>query len=140
VNAAQYRAELRLKPPRKNASPEYHFTVDVKRLLEVRLPSGLLWTHFPAGELRDERTAAKLKHMGTQPGWPDFIVVLPGSRMSGLELKVGRGRLGPHQTAFKDALEALGGDYAVCRSLDDVQAVLSAWLAPHGLKLKGTPA
>jgi len=45
------------------------------RLCEARLR----WTHFPAGELRDKRTAAKFKAMGLQPGWPDFLLVAPAS-------------------------------------------------------------
>jgi hypothetical protein len=39
---------------------------------------GVLWSHFPSGESRDARTGAKLKHMGLQPGWPDFIIIVPG--------------------------------------------------------------
>ena len=35
------------------------------------------WTHIPSGELRDVRTAAKLKQMGTQRGWPDFLLIAP---------------------------------------------------------------
>lgn len=38
------------------------------------------WTHFPAGEARDARTGAKLKAMGLQPGWPDFILLSPATQ------------------------------------------------------------
>jgi hypothetical protein len=38
------------------------------------------WSHFPAGEHRDVRTAAKLKAMGVQRGWPDFILLDPAGR------------------------------------------------------------
>jgi hypothetical protein len=33
--------------------------------------------HFPTGEKRDASTGAKLKRMGTKPGWPDLILVSP---------------------------------------------------------------
>ena len=35
------------------------------------------WSHFPAGEIRDRRHAAKLKAMGLQRGWPDFLLIAP---------------------------------------------------------------
>jgi len=36
------------------------------------------WTHIPLGEHRSKATANRLKRMGVQPGWPDFIFVGPG--------------------------------------------------------------
>jgi hypothetical protein len=45
------------------------------------------WTHFPAGEARDKRQAAKLKAMGLRPGWPDFLLLPPSGLLHCLELK-----------------------------------------------------
>ena len=44
------------------------------------------WTHLPMGEHRDIITASRLKRMGVQPGWPDFIFIGPGEVIF-LELK-----------------------------------------------------
>lgn len=117
-------------------SPEYHLTVAVAQYLNHALPAGALFSHFPAGEVRDERTAAKLKHMGTKPGWPDFVLVLPGGRFGGIELKAPGGYLSPSQRAFQEACEANGALYAVARSLAEVEGILSAWLSGTGVKLK----
>jgi hypothetical protein len=36
-----------------------------------------VFTHFPAGERRDEITGARLKRMGVVPGIPDFLLFPP---------------------------------------------------------------
>jgi hypothetical protein len=59
------------------------------------------WTHFPAGEARTETTGARLKRMGTQPGWPDFILLSPAGRFHGLELKRRGNALSDTQLAFR---------------------------------------
>lgn len=74
-------------------------------------------THVPAGEIRNKRTAAKLK--GTKPGWPDFILTPPTGQLHCLELK----RRG-------------GVPHAVCRTLDEALAALDAW---HFLTIKIPP-
>jgi hypothetical protein len=93
---------------------------------------GVLWTHFPSGESRDARTGAKLKHMGLQPGWPDFIIIVPGlpfsvSRICFLELKTIRGRLSPSQQEFRDNAVNIGCLHSVARSVDEAIEVLSRW-------------
>lgn len=45
------------------------------------------WTHIAHGEVRDIRTAAKLKAMGVRKGWPDFILVPPSGQLRCIELK-----------------------------------------------------
>ena len=57
------------------------------------------WTHFPSGETRGDHrvnpktgkryslTGARLKRMGTQPGWPDFQFFGPQRQTFFLELK-----------------------------------------------------
>jgi hypothetical protein len=58
------------------------------------------------GGSRDRRTAAKLKAMGLQPGWPDFLLVAsasrdrPGGLVHMLELK----RRGEDLSEAQDAL------------------------------------
>ncbi len=86
------------------------------------------WTHWPGGEeIRDVRTAAKLKQMGTKAGWPDFILVPPVGQLHCLELK----RIGEDLTAEQEAFRAwcLGHrlPYAVARSIGEALAALDAW-------------
>lgn len=86
------------------------------------------WTHPASGEHRDKRTAAKLKAMGTKPGWPDLIFVSPEGIFHGLELKrEGTGRLSPAQRAFRDRCLERGWFYAVADNLNDALTVLRSW-------------
>jgi hypothetical protein len=91
------------------------------------LPLEILWTTFPAGENRTAATGALLKRMGLQPGWPDFILVLPGGYAAFIELKALDGSLSKAQRDHERAAQALGARWAECRSLEEVQAVLEMW-------------
>jgi hypothetical protein len=83
--------EPRMSDPRSPS--EFQIHCGVADALRMLARPGVLWTHFPSGESRDARTGAKLKHMGLQPGWPDFIIIVPGddpwsrSRICFLELE-----------------------------------------------------
>jgi hypothetical protein len=48
---------------------------------------GWRWTHLPFGEYRRPATAARLKRMGVQRGWADFILMSPAGVAHFLELK-----------------------------------------------------
>ena len=74
--------------------------------------------------------------MGLEPGWPDFICILPGGRFCGIELKTDKGRLSPAQEAFQAACDEAGGLYIVCRSVDQVDFALRA----HGVPLRARAA
>ena len=70
--------------PRKaptNRPKEIELHTSVANALRKHARTDWLWTHVPNGELRDIRVAAKLKRMGAQAGWPDFILVAPGGRL-----------------------------------------------------------
>lgn len=88
---------------------------------------GWLWTHFPAGEHRDERTGALLKRMGVAKGWPDFLLISLDGWLFCLELKRGKAQLTDDQQAFADAMGARGVPWAVARSFDEAVAQLTAW-------------
>ena len=85
------------------------------------------WSHFPAGELRDVRTAAKLKAMGVQRGWPDFLLLDPTGRLHALELKREGETLSEDQEVFQEWAIARGVPHSVARSVDEALAVLDAW-------------
>jgi elongation factor P hydroxylase len=100
----------------------------VAAFLRRAWPADLPYSHFPAGEKRDARTAGKLKAMGLAPGWPDFIFILPTGQAAFLELKARGGTFSPAQIVFRDQVLACKCGYATARSLDEVQEVLSRWL------------
>jgi hypothetical protein len=97
----------------------------------VRPPT--LWTTFPAGGGGLER-GRMLARLGLRPGWPDIIVMHPraaglwtfGTHIVGLELKTEIGRQSVAQRAVQDEFEHSGAVYAICRSIDQVQATLEA--------------
>jgi hypothetical protein len=107
-------------------NPEERLQRAVAQLLMLAYP-GLRWRAIPNGEYRSPRTAGRLRAMGVQPGVADLHITLPFGRTAWIELKSATGRLSPEQRAFQDYERGIGAQYAVCRSLDEVQATLKAW-------------
>jgi hypothetical protein len=85
------------------------------------------WSHFPAGEHRDVRTAAKLKAMGVQRGWPDFVLFDPSGLLHALELKRLGETMSEDQEAFQTWCIVRGVPHSVSRSVDEALTVLDAW-------------
>jgi hypothetical protein len=131
---------------------------DKEVAMQIQLVSMLRWClkptvimrHVPNGELRDKRTAAKLKAMGVLPGSAD-LEFFYSSRESGteppdqsngesqstpvvaaphffralfLELKLPGKTATDQQVEFGLAMRLLGAEYAVVRSIDDAIAEL----------------
>ena len=101
--------------------------IAVADALEAGCVPGWLWSHFPAGEHRDERTGALLKKMGLKRGWPDFILISPAGTTYWLELKRGPARLTRDQEAFAATMQARGVPWAVARSTEEAIRVLRLW-------------
>jgi hypothetical protein len=94
--------------------------------------AGWRWTHLPMGERRDAVTGARLKRMGVQAGWPDFILLPPGrgqafTRAHFLELKRRGGRLTDAQADFAQWCVANGCPHAVAHCYEEAVAVLKGW-------------
>ena len=122
-------AKGRRARPRKAVAPrakEIELHMAVADVLRRFAKPDWRWSHFPAGEHRDKRTAAKLKAMGTQPGWPDFMLFDPSGRLHALELKRQGEGLSEGQREFKDWC-AGRVPHSVSYSVDDALAVLDAW-------------
>ena len=85
------------------------------------------YTHFPAGELRDEKTGAKLKRMGLKAGWPDFQIVSPQGLYHALELKRQGEGLNDDQEAFAAWCRSCGIPHAVVDTFKDAIEVLNGW-------------
>lgn len=123
-----------VKPP-----PASEFAVHclIADILERWKTPGWLVTHFPAGELRDKAIGGRLKRMGMQRGWSDFILVAPPQgRFHALELKRKGAKPTPEQTAFLEAVRAIGGEAVWVDSFERAIEVLMAWGA---LRTKVTP-
>ncbi len=83
-----------------------------------------MFFHVPNGEVRDPRTGAKLKAMGTRRGVADLVFIRPGAPLLFLELKDRVGRQSAAQIEFQAAAERAGAQYEVAHSLDDALDVL----------------
>jgi len=102
--------------------------VAIADALRVGSLPGWLWTHFPAGEERDEATGWKLKRMGLKPGWPDFLLISPHGLHHWMELKRGpAARLEPAQEELATLMRQRGVPHAVVRSFDEAVRQLTAW-------------
>jgi hypothetical protein len=97
----------------------------------------VVYFHVPNGELRDKRTAAKLKAMGELPGVADLVFVWndhnsiqqPCVRLLYLELKARKRTMTPEQVVFCDRVIDAGADYHCVDNIDDALEILRA----HGL-------
>ena len=61
-----------------------------------------------------------LQGLGCYLGVTDLIAVKDG-RVLFIELKTARGRQSQHQKKFQAELEAHGGEYVLCRGVDELQ-------------------
>jgi hypothetical protein len=84
-------------------------------------------THIASGELRDIRTASKLKTMGLKRGWPDLILISPAGIFHGLELKRAGETLTPDQEAFQLWAIRYSIPYCVAHSIDEALRALDHW-------------
>jgi hypothetical protein len=116
--------------PRKPTAPrpkELALHMAVADLLRRFASPDWLWSHYPSGEHRDVRTAAKLKAMGVQRGWPDFTLFDPTGRLHAVELKREGESLTEDQENFQEWVISHGVPHSVSRSVDEALAVLDAW-------------
>lgn len=88
---------------------------------------GVVGFHVPNGGVRHPATAKRLKAMGTRPGVSDWIFIIPGGHVRCLELKDHKGRQSPDQIEFQAEVEACGIPYAIARTPDEIDGVLSAF-------------
>jgi hypothetical protein len=125
--------------------------VQVVDFLEYAWPKHLPWWHVPNGEKRDHKTRVdrrtgktvrysptgqKLKAMGLKPGVADLCFVMPNGKGAFLELKRPGEDLSEDQEKFRDAVRPLGCGWAVADNFDEVQRILTRWLAAYGLQLR----
>jgi hypothetical protein len=120
------------RKPRPRRAPkerpkEIALHMSVAKVLRDHARPEWRWTHFPAGELRDVRTAVKLRQMGVARGWPDIILVSPRGLLHCLELKRLGEALSEDQEQFRAWCIAHGVPHVVAYRLDEALAALDAW-------------
>jgi VRR-NUC domain len=99
----------------------------VAKLLREHCLPEWQWCHIPNGELRDKRTAGKLKQMGTKPGWPDFVLIPPAGQLHCLELKRIGETLSDDQEDFRDWCIRHGVPHVVAFTIDEVLTSFDQW-------------
>lgn len=119
------------------ANPEARLQIVVVNALRLALPpDAVLWATLAERHVSPE-TGAYLNRMGRVAGLPDLMVLYRG-RLIGIELKTETSKIhGTKRTnqtkaqkAAQKALEAAGGHYAVCRTLNEVLDFLGALQVP----------
>lgn len=95
--------------------------------LRVLADDRVIWFHVPNGGARSKASAGKLKAMGTLPGAPDLVFILPDATVCFLELKIQGGRLSPAQEDFATRCEAINVEYAVAYTVDNALQILVDW-------------
>ncbi len=123
-------AEGRRARPRKAPlvrPKEVSLHKDVARLLRAHCRAEWIWFHCPNGEVRDARTAAKLKAMGVRAGIPDLALVPPFGPTHWLELKRPGEELSDAQEAFRMWATRHGVPMAVCSDMGQVLTAFAAW-------------
>jgi VRR-NUC domain len=96
------------------------------------------WFHPGSGELRDIKTAVKLKRMGLKAGLPDIALIGPTGIFHALELKRRGETLSDAQEAFQLWCIRHGVPHSVAYSFDDALAALDAWGCLR-IKIGGSP-
>lgn len=126
------------------ATPEQMTENQLQKAVAKLLNStGLIWCHVPNGGKRTARTGALMKSMGAKAGIADVLIFTPfidpgedecdrhlndirGNWITGLaiELKVGKNKPTPAQLKWHEDLRRCGWRVNVCRTVDEVLAVL----------------
>lgn len=102
---------------------------DIAGLLEVAAIDGLIWFAVPNGGYRDWQTAKTLTATGVRPGVADLVLCHAALGTAFLEVKTpdSRSRQSKDQLGFEAECEAKGFAYAVARSRDEAQDILTRW-------------
>lgn len=129
----------------KRQGPEAALHRAVADFLAKSLRPPTWWSTFPAGGGGIVR-GAKLKAMGLRAGVPDLLIFHPqfvmgmaaGCIVVGAELKAGKNGTSDEQDETMADLMVAGAHCGVCRSIEDVAALLRRHGVPvHGKVMAG---
>jgi hypothetical protein len=111
---------------------ELQIHISIVKRLRLQCRPDVLWFHVPNGEIRDLRTAAKLKAMGVMPGVSDllfFWLALDRINVLFLELKAPKKKPSDAQNHFGDFAKRIRCFYDWADNIDDAWHIIE-W---HGL-------
>ncbi|WP_051949129.1 VRR-NUC domain-containing protein [Methylosinus sp. PW1] len=112
----------------KRRQEEDAIQAQIFELLRVAAIDELIYFAVPNGGKRDWNTAKTLKDTGVMAGVLDIILIEPARRIPHfMEVKTKRGSLSDDQEDFIARLQHNGLPFAVVRSRDEAQDVLTAW-------------
>lgn len=109
--------------------PEQALQQSVIKYLRYAAPKCLFFhvpNNIPRGDAKARRIGGIMKSMGVLPGVADLLLFWRGG-MGAIELKSEKGKQTDSQRLFERQWVYFGGQYAICRSLDEVQRVLNEW-------------
>jgi hypothetical protein len=113
------------------AMTEDQLQYQVVSYLDVSLPNNCVYHHSPNEGKRHINYINRLKKLGTKYGWPDLEICVPEEHTTSgnaqtfyIELKTKRGSMNANQKLRRDELLGAGQQWALCRSVDDVEAFL----------------
>ena len=115
--------------------PEQKLQIAVVQFLRWAWPPELPWWHTPNGFWRTKSEASLQKAMGVLAGVADLTFILPNGQAAFIELKAGSA-LSSEQIEFRRKALALKCGYAVCSTVDEVEAVTGHWLGLFGRRLR----
>ena len=123
--------DLFTKRYRRVVEPQKEVTslhIPLVAMLRWCLRPDVIFRHYPAGEHRDPRTAAKLKAMGVLPGSADLEFFYRNAAgtpcLLFLELKLPGRKCSEAQMGFALAMKLLGAEYEVVCSIDEAIGVI----------------
>ena len=110
-------------------SREDRVQIEICGLLDVAAVPGLIWFAVPNGGYRAKSVASILKATGVKPGVSDIVCCHAALGTVFLEIKTdARGSgLSKAQREFRAECESKGFAYAVARSRDEAQDILTRW-------------
>ena len=123
-------AAARARKERPPVQITLHFPV-AKFLRENCLPFWD-WTHFPADEMRDMRTATRLIQRGFHRWWGDFILLSPRGLAHFLMLPNPGEPLTFEQDEFRIRCIARGNPCEVCWTIDQALLAFERWECLRG--------
>src|SRR5574343_1179476 len=107
----------------KRSQPEAVLQKSIATFLRYSKPN-LLWFHVPNGGKRNAIEGAKFKAMGVLAGVAD-ILIFKDCKFYAIELKAGKGSQSDAQQDFMNNWIKEGGEYELCRSIDDLKEILA---------------
>lgn len=127
-------APFRLTPPRaarkfRRNREEDALQASAYEYLCRALPAGSFAFHPANGGFRLPTEAKRLKCFGVLPGAADLLIVHRRC-LYAIELKSPKGVVSYAQLDFETLCHRAGVPYAICRSLDQVEAALREWGVP----------